>query len=50
MSCLMAKIHNVNCAKKADMKSPAYFNPFTRRKKSVPQVPLRFYRKAFTGE
>lgn len=37
LSTLLAMTHNVNCARRADAKAPAAFNPFHAR----PQSPMR---------
>ena len=33
-SSVMAMIHNVNCTKKSDMKSPVEFNPMIQRERN----------------
>lgn len=35
----LAKMHNLQCAKKSNMKPPAYFHPFMARKQGL-AIPL----------
>jgi hypothetical protein len=48
-SCVIAMVHNVQCAKKADMKEPGHFNPWpppegAARAKPVQKVSPRIFK------